>query len=70
MCIRDRIEMFYHIIRPEEDDGDDGDVDVNAPVPTEVKNIISTTEGKDTGDNKVASKSNVLKNKIKFVSKL
>lgn len=63
------IEMFYHIIRPEEEDGDD-DVDDKGPVPTEVKNIINKTQETGGEENKTASKSNVLKNKIKFVSKL
>merc|ERR1712151_1348987 len=55
------IEMFYHIIRPEEEDGDD-DVDDKGPVPTEVTNIINKTQETGGEENKTASKSNVLKN--------
>jgi len=58
------IEMFYHIVKMEDDAEDGTDKD---PMPDEVKNII---DGDDKLELKKPSKSSVLKNKIKFVSKL
>jgi len=60
------IEMFYHIIKPDED-ADLDNSDHEGTVPTEVKQIINPGQQPQSQQ---PGKGGILKNKIKFVSKL
>jgi hypothetical protein len=67
--------MFYHIIKPSDDKdiSEDDKDDDNMEVPKDIANLMieHKTDGTNGGSGgATAKKSGVLRNKIKFVSKL
>jgi hypothetical protein len=67
--------MFYHIIKPSDDKdiSEDDKDDDNMEVPKDIANLMieHKTDGATGGNGgTTAKKSGVLRNKIKFVSKL
>lgn len=66
--------MFYHIIKPSDDKdiSEDDKDDDNMELPKDITNLMKAHETEYTGGSggTTGKKSSVLRNKIKFVSKL
>jgi hypothetical protein len=67
--------MFYHIIKPSDDKdiSEDDKDDDNMELPKDITNLMKAHETDETTGGKgghAGKKSSVLRNKIKFVSKL